>query len=378
MRLALIRQRYDPYGGAERFVERALAALQAQGVNATLITRDWSARPGQAVLVCNPFHVGRLWRDWSFARCVRSTLGRQPFDLVQSHERIPGCDIYRAGDGVHASWLDQRDRARGVLGPAVTALNLWHRYTLRAESRMFRHPGLRAVICNSRMVRDDIQRRFGLAPEKLHVIYNGVDLESYHPRLRHRYRDSMRSQLAVASAATLFLYVGSGFARKGVPQLIEAFAAMSDRDAVLAIVGADRQQSRLGRVVRRLGLDRRILFAGGQKDVRPFYAAADAFVLPTLYDPFPNAALEALACGLPVITSTSCGAAELVTEGVNGHVCDALDVGALARCLDALARPGAALGMATAARTSVAGLSLDRMAEALIDLYRELLPDGPS
>jgi len=78
----------------------------------TLVCRQWSGAPKYPVLTCNPFHVGRLWRDWSFARCVQRALARERFDLVQSHERIPGCAIYRAGDGVHATWLELRGRTQ--------------------------------------------------------------------------------------------------------------------------------------------------------------------------------------------------------------------------------------------------------------------------
>ena len=373
MRVALVRQRYNPFGGAERFVERALCALFAQGVGVTLITREWSGPEDQPTLICNPFYVGRLWRDWSFARCVRKTQARERFDIVQSHERVPGCDVYRAGDGVHATWLEQRGRARGAAAVIVSALSPWHRYTLGAEARTFQHPRLRAVICNSHMVREDIRARYGVPVEKLYVVHNGVDLELFHPVVRSQHRAKQRAALGLSDSTPLFLYVGSGFERKGVPQLIDALAAMSNKQAVLLIVGRDGRQSRMERRARRRGLAGRVLFAGGHKDVRPFYGAADAFVLPTLYDPFPNAALEALACGLPVVTSTSCGAAELVRDGINGYVCDALDVGTLARHLDTLAASGVAARMSVAARASVADLSLPAMAERLIALYRALL-----
>lgn len=378
MRLALIRQRYTPFGGAERFVERALGALAAQQVAVTLIAREWSGPSDQSVITCTPFYLGRLWRDWSFARCVTAALDREKFDLVQSHERIAGCDIYRAGDGVHAAWLAQRDRTLGWSGRLAARLSPWHRYTLAAEARMFRDPRLRAVICNARMVCDDIRHRFGVAADKLHVIHNGVDLESFHPRLRDAHRARQRAELKIDGTAPLFLYVGSGFARKGVPQLLAAFAAMGSGEARLVAVGKDRQQQALERQAQRLGIAGRVRFAGAQRDVRPWYGAADAFVLPTLYDPFPNAALEALACGLPVITSTSCGAAELIRDGVNGYVCDALDIAALARHLDALAVPGAAQNMAAAARESVTALSVAAMAARLIELYRDLLGQAPT
>lgn len=376
MRLALIRQRYTPFGGAERFVERALAALADQRVAVTLIAREWSGAAAQPVIRCAPFHLGRLWRDWSFARCVRATLDRERFDLVQSHERIAGCDIYRAGDGVHAAWLEHRGRAQAWPGRLWSRFSPWHRYTLAAEARMFRDPRLRAVICNSGMVCEDIARRFGVPQDKLHVIYNGVDPEAFHPRLRAAHRSRLRAELGIAEAAPLFLYVGSGFERKGVAQLLAAFAAMANREARLVVVGKDRRQPAMERRAAALGIAGRVHFAGAQKDVAPWYGAADAFVLPTLYDPFPNAALEALACGLPLITSTTCGAAELVREGGNGYVCDALDIDALARHLDTLARPGAAPAMAAAARESVAALSVATMAQRLMELYRSLL--GPA
>jgi UDP-glucose:(heptosyl)LPS alpha-1,3-glucosyltransferase len=99
---------------------------------------------------------------------------------------------------------------------------------------------------------------------------------------------------------------------------------------------------------------------------------ADAFVLPTRYDPMPNAALEAMACGLPIITSTTCGMAARVSAGENGFICDALDVEQLAKHLDQLASPGIAQAMRTAARSAVLDLDLESMASKLIGLYRRL------
>ena len=101
MRLALIRQRYNPYGGAERFIELSIAALERKGVQTMLITREWRQQDGRPVLTVNPFYAGRVWRDASFSRAVCVALSRERFELVQSHERIAGCDLYRAGDGVH-------------------------------------------------------------------------------------------------------------------------------------------------------------------------------------------------------------------------------------------------------------------------------------
>ena len=372
MRVALVRQRYTAYGGAERFIERALGALGEQGVAVTVLAREWTGDPGRVVR-CDPFHVGRLWRDWSFARAVCREVSRRRFDLVQSHERIACCDLYRAGDGVHAQWLHNRRAILSRLGRVGLALNPYHRYVLAAERRLFESPRLRAVICNSRMVRDEIRAHFGTPEAKLHVIYNGIDLEAFHPRLREAHRSALRQRLGIPQQAPVHLHVGAGFERKGVFRLIEAFALSRRPDAHLVIVGKDKAQLRAERLASSLGMASRVHFAGAQEDVRPWYGAADAFALVSLYDPFPNAALEAMACGLPVITTPQCGTAELIEEGMNGYVVDALDIGALP---DRLARldVSTAHEMGRRARKRAEGFSLTAMTEQLLALYRGLAP----
>ncbi|MBK6972184.1 MAG: glycosyltransferase family 4 protein [Sterolibacteriaceae bacterium] len=373
MKLAIVRQSYTPFGGAERFVERAVEALNRSDLSLTIVARRWRGAPTHEVLRCDPFHLGRTWRDASFARCVQKLIADRRFDIVQSHERITGCDVFRAGDGIHATWLELRSRAGGSLSRLGQALSPWHRYTLAAEAAMFADPRLRAVICNSRMVRDDLARRFGLDSAKLHVIYNGIDLDDYSPALRDAHRSRVRQEQGVGEAAPVMLFVGSGFERKGVRALIDAAAMMRESGAQLWIIGKDKHRARYEAHARGAGVAGRVRFLGPQQDVRPYYGAADAFALPTLYDPFPNAALEALASGLPLVTSASCGASELVEPGRNGFVCDALDIPALARSLDALCAPGAARAMAAAARATAMPLSREAMADRLVALYRSLM-----
>ena len=371
MHLALVRQRYSAYGGAERFIERTLRAFGGQAVAVSVLAREWTGYSGN-VIRCDPFYLGRVWRDWGFARAVCREVSRRQFDLVQSHERIACCDIYRAGDGVHAQWLDNRRAALGPLGRLGMALNPYHAYVLAAERRLFANPRLRAVICNSRMVKDEIRRHFGTPEEKLHIVYNGIDLETFHPRLREAHRATMRNKLGIPEDSLVHIFVGGGFERKGLFRLIEAFARSNRQDSRLLVVGRDKGQARAARLAASRGVASRVHFAGAQLDVQPWYGAADSFVLPTLYDPFPNAALEAMACGLPVIVSPQCGTAELIDEGANGFVVEASAIDALA---ERLARMDvtAARTMGLAARKRAEGFSLDSMAEKLLAIYRGLV-----
>lgn len=368
--MALVRSRFDAFGGAERFVQSAIAALSAQGASLTLVTRRWPDGDGTAI-VLDPFYVGSLWRDRGFARAVCAELPRRHFDLVQSHERIACCDVYRAGDGVHASWLAQRARIQSPFAWLATTLSPHHRYLLAAERELFTCARLKAVICNSEMVRREIGERFSTSAEKLVLIRNAVDGARFHPGLREEFGAAVRQQLSIPREATVFACVGSGFERKGVGAFLRALARRREC-AWAVVVGKDKHAQRYGKLSVRLGIANRVRFVGAVSDVRPFLAAADAFVLPTLYDPFPNAALEAMAAGLPVVTSTKCGAAEIVAEGETGFVRDALDEGGLAECLDRL-DPATARRLGLAARDAVTPLTPEAMGREYLALYERLL-----
>jgi UDP-glucose:(heptosyl)LPS alpha-1,3-glucosyltransferase len=372
-----VRGRYDPSGGAERFVQGAVAALKGQGASLTIVTRAWPDHDGAAILL-DPFYVGSLWRDRGFATAVCAELARRRFDLVQSHERIACCDVYRAGDGVHAEWLAQRARTQSPLAALATRLSPHHRYLLEAEHALFTSTRLRAVICNSEMVKHEIAQRFGTPAAKLVLIRNAVDADVFHPRLRGEMRSAVRQQLSIPQDANVALHVGSGFERKGVATFLEALArvpaiaAPEAADPWGIVVGRDKRAARYAALAARLGIGARVRFVGSVSDVRPYLAAADSFMLATLYDPFPNAALEAMASGLPIVTTTRCGAAELVVEGENGFVRDALDIAGLAGVLARL-DPATAAAMGSKARESVAPFTPEAMAERYLALYRRLL-----
>ena len=242
---------------------------------------------------------------------------------------------------------------------------------LAAERRLYASPRLRQVICNSRMVQTEIHERFGLPRERLPIIYNAIDATAFHPGLSV-HRANVRARYGIADDACVFLLVGSAYARKGVGRVLEALAAVP-APAHFIVVGRDRRSAKYVALARRFGVAHRVTFAGPQEDPRPYYGAADAFVLPTLYDPFPNAVLEAMACGLPVVTSDRCGAAELVAAHGAGTVCGARDIGAIAAGMRALLERDARARAGASAVAAVRPLTPDAMAARLIALYESLL-----
>lgn len=320
MRIAFIRQHYRPDGGGERFLARLAQKLLDANHHVHLITRQWPQQNGGPFHVhrCDPFSMTRIGRQQRFADTVQYHYPEGSFDLIQSHERIPGYSLYRAGDGVHAEFLAQRMQTATRLERFALQHSRYHRYVLNTEEALFTHPKLKHVICNSHWVKTQIQQRFGLNETMFSVIYNGVDTDYFHPSCR-QHRVSIRQQLGIPEDTPCALFVGSGFARKGLAAALKVIA----QSAVpwhMIVVGRDKKQSDYVRLAEQLHLSKRVHFVGVQTDVRPYYGAADVLVLPTQYDPFPNVIWEAMACGLTILTSPYCGAAELIEQGRQGYV----------------------------------------------------------
>ena len=377
MKLALIRAKYNPYGGAERFLNDAVAALAGSDldVQPTLFTREWPPQASATLShrIVNPGYVTSNGRDRGFADAVRQALAAAPFDLVQSYERFAGCDIYHAVDGVHAEWLRQRGRITGRVRKFGIAINPRHRFVLASERAMYLSPQFKAAICISKMVKNDILRHVDIDPAKLHVIYSGLDTEKFSPGSRDTFRDPARQKYSIPLDAPVAVFVGSGFERKGLAAFLQALSLCEDAYGV--VVGKDKHSARYAALAQKLGLQHRVHFAGGVADTRPYYAMADVFVLPTIYEPFGLVFLEAMACGLPVVTSTSAGAAELIVEGVNGYVTDALDVAAISRAIEQSVSSTTRAAMSIAARATALTFSPQTMADQYVALYQKLLAD---
>jgi len=377
MRLAIIRQDYRPEGTVERSTERALEALLERNVAISLYTRSWPQTRLQLIepAIIDPFHVGALWRDQGFARAACRAVRRWQPTLVESHEPLLCCDVYRATDGVHAVRLEERMRRAAATGRIAARLSPHNRYLLRVEQRLYASPWLRAVICGSKMVREEIRSRFPVPDSKLHTIYNPVDSDFFHPGLRAE-RAKIIARHGIDAAATVYLIVAADFARAGVDTAVDALALLAP-PVHLVVVGDDSDHVRYRTRARGRGVGDRVTFVGGTADARPYHGTADVFVLPSLYDPSPDSTLEAMACAVPVITSTKAGAAELVREHGCGLVCPSGDVAALADHMRALQEPSARAGFAANARRAVLPLSPAATTLQQVLLYRDLLAAAP-
>ncbi|VFP86737.1 Glycosyl transferase group 1 family protein [Candidatus Erwinia haradaeae] len=372
IRFAIVRQKYRPDGGAEKFITYALEALATlQIIDLNIIARQWQSKQktNWTLHKCDPLKWGRINRERGFAYNARKLWRRENFNIVQSHERIAGCDIYRAGDGVHQSWLEQRSRILPKWHQKLLFLSSYHRYVIQAERIMYQAPELKAVICNSRMVQQEITAQFGVNKSKIHVIYNIINTKEFFPASEFR-RLKIRKLFSLPLTAPLLIYVGSGFERKGLKAAIYAIAKTH---YYLIVVGRDKAEKKYHNIAKDLYCANRVIFVGVQVNMCLWYQASDGLLLPTLYDPCPNVILEAMACGLPIITSTKCGGNEFILPGKNGYICDAMDINAIADAIMALPRWTFNSLASNYARSQVLPLSAQYLSQQLLSLYRKIL-----
>jgi UDP-glucose:(heptosyl)LPS alpha-1,3-glucosyltransferase len=364
MRVGLICRPFSFHGGVETATAGLLGALRHAGHDVELIsTRRQRSVPGLVVRRVPTLRHPSVLRLISFAVATRAAAARHGYDLVQSHERVLRQDLYRAGEGSHAGYLE-------AMGRRGAGVNPYHRLVLALERRIFQLRIARHVVAISRQGKEEIERRYGTDPEGVTLIYNGVDLERFHPDNRGQHRRPTREALRIPEGAWTVLFVGSGFERKGLAPLLEAFARVADAGSRLVVAGKG-DVARYQSLAAGLGIGERVIWTGPKEEVERLYAAADAVALPARYEPFGNVHLEALASGVPVLSSARAGGSEIVCRGENGWVAALPTVEPIAEGLVALrdAPPG---GWAGRARASVERFTYAAQAEAFTALYERL------
>jgi UDP-glucose:(heptosyl)LPS alpha-1,3-glucosyltransferase len=206
------------------------------------------------------------------------------------------------------------------------------------------------------------------------LVYNGVDTQRFSPHHRAEHRRQIRARLGVADDEVLFLFVGHDFARKGLATAIRALGHLhADRRPVRLVVVGGKPVGTYKRLADRCGVRSQVAFAGSVADPIPYYAAADAYVLPTFYDPCSLGVLEAAASGLPSITTSLNGASELLTDGVDGYLlADPADDYGLAVPMQWLLDPVLRHRLGEAARQLALQHTLERNCDQIAAIYREI------
>lgn len=338
MRLALSFPGAHRRGGIERVVLECASFLQAQGHETHLFASEWdSERLPPAVtthLVPIP-RRGSLLRTFLYARRSRRALRAltPPAHAYAAFGVLSPTGGVMWVPSVHKAWLEASRRQRGLRGRIKQSLNPLHPLLLAMEYHWFARRKYKRLVALTEQVKADLVRLYGVPPADIDILPNGYAPEEFNWARAQEHRAQMRASLGYSANDTVVVFVANELERKGFGPLLRAIAQLNSPHVHLLAVGRLNPQVYAPEIAR-LGMTGRVQFPGPSGDVALSYAAADVFVLPTQYEAWGLVIVEALACGLPVITSRLAGAARAVREGENGLLLDdPNDVSEIAACL---------------------------------------------
>jgi UDP-glucose:(heptosyl)LPS alpha-1,3-glucosyltransferase len=357
MKIGLVRRGFSRTGGAESYLKRLGRALTDAGHQAILYsTQDWP----QAEWPYGPLIRFDASSPLQFAKAVQDS--RKPDEILFSLDRIMRCDCYRAGDGVHKLWLERRVAHEPGWRALFRFANHNHAEILELERALFALGGAGHVIANSRMVQKEIVTEFPYPEDKITVIYNG--LPDIHFKRKPQSRVEMRYEWGLRENDVALLFAGSGWERKGLRYAIQAVGRISDRNVRLLVAGTGKKPPYCSKKVR---------FLGPVSDMQSLFSATDLFILPTAYDPFSNACLEALSHGVPVITTATNGFAEIIVSGVHGEVINRADnVVALHQAIEKWIDPSRRESAAEQCAETARGYTMRRNVEQTLNVLERL------
>lgn len=366
MRVALLKRRLSSIGGSEKYAKAVLSALRERGVEPVLYCIEGKGVPeGTTLCPLSIPQVGKTLELLLYNRRVQSALSRsQGFRAVLSFDKTLIHTHLRLGGGLHRAWLRRKERITPRWARPLIWSHPYHRAVLEIERRGLTCHALEKVIANSEMVRREVLEIYDLDPLKVVVIHNGVEWHQLEEPFLNAPMARRDWGLPLDPKGFTFLFVGNGFRRKGLAQAILALEKLP-KEVNLLVVGKDGQLPRYRALVEAKGLGGRVFFAGEQPDPMRFYQLADAFVLPTLYDPFSNATLEALAMGLYVVTTRDNGCSEVIKDFAGTIIEDPLDLDSVAHAMEKALYAPKDRGKI---RASVSHLTLGSQVSKLLDL----------
>lgn len=370
MRLALVILHADSSrGGAERYTLDLASNLIDRSHDVTLIATSFAEEidPRITRVTIDTFGLTRRQRYLSFLDAVDDHLAKVSYDLVHAMLPIRHCDLYHPHAGMAADAISHGHHkyAGRIAQSSAWIANRINRKRLAfaaVERRLLESASPPIVLCLSQYVQRTVQQHYPHLPQdRLATLFNAVNIHHYDPQREPSARAELRSRLGISQDAIVALFVGHDYARKGLPTVLQAMARIDDPRLHLLVVGPESAA---------LQSTDRVVASGPQRDTRPFYQAADFFVLPTRHDPCSLVVLEALAMGLPVISTRYNGATEIMTAS-HGFVMDTPDdIAVLVGAMRALLNPTTRTAMSQAALALRPQLSQEHHLDTLEAIYR--------
>ena len=320
VKIALVGRGYSlSWGGAERVMVNLSRALKKAGHEVDIYAGRAEGIPGvKKISTPGVFSALKLL---SFQRNARKILSGGRRDIVIGLCQFFPVDIYRAGGGVYAHWM--RIRYPNAFVRAVKYMTSPVHLVMRWLEKKTVSPGnCGFIIANSMLVKGHLENYFNAGGDNIRVVYNGVDHDVFNPSVK-RYREDTRKELGIGGDRIVALFVSNNWERKGLTTILNALCG---EESITAVVLGRGKQNGFLKIMERLGIKKgSVIFAGTTERIEKFYGSSDFLVLPTQYDPCSNVCLEAMSSALPVITTKTNGASELIVHGKSGFILEGWD-----------------------------------------------------
>ncbi len=387
VKVALVSEWLDAWrGGAETSTLQFMHHLMDAGVDLHVFTRSRpSPCPGLKVHTVNGAAMSRTRQSVTFSHRVERAVRSQDFDIVHAISPCTFADLYQPRGGTVAETIRRnvairQTSAAKVWKQCMVRLNLKQRYMLAVERRIFSNPSGPDIISISDYVSKQLREHYGVHADRIHKIYNGVDPNLANQNERKHDRDEIRSEFGIDSEDCLVILTAHNFRLKGVERWLETLSLLV-REGVTGIkslIIGKGESAHWHRLAIKLGVEHLATFTGPSLRMPAFRHAADVVIHPTYYDPCSRVVLEALVCGLPVITTQWDGASEMIEDGVNGYVVDDPgDIRVLANRVKLLMDAARRQAMGAAALNVTDKVSMARHTRAILALYDQMLTSRP-
>jgi UDP-glucose:(heptosyl)LPS alpha-1,3-glucosyltransferase len=378
MNIALVIFRGEEHrGGAERYTADIAAELAWRGHSVDLIStrfgREISGVNFVPIAAKSPTRAGRYLQ---FLKNLEGHFAGKKYDLIHSMLPIRRCDIYHPHSGMAAAALQThlaaQNAAARALGGLANRLNRKRRLYAEVENKLIHGPDRPVILCLSDYVKKMVLQYYPDIGGQLIKLFNGTDLNTFDPAEHVAARTTIRRKFEIATETPVALMIAQHFERKGIGELIAATAKIAKQSPISVLIVGKDDPARSRQLAQKLGVEKNIIFAGQTTQSADFYAAADFFVLPTRHDSCSLVVLEALAMGVPVISTAFNGACEIMTEAKHGHILpDPADVDALAAAITNLLNPEVRREMSDACMALRPALSFETHMDRLEEIYRQ-------
>ena len=329
-KIAFAMEKFSRYaGGAESYAVSLATFLIENGWAVHLFGESWDGEPEAAVFhkITIQDYLPAWLKMVLFALKHKRAVKNMDFDVVMGFGNTLYMNIYQSHGGVH--WIStkrkvysEKSKIKRVIKRLIIILSLKQWVRAWIESAPFRLDPRPRIVAISKMIKKDMASFFRVKSTEIKVVYNGVDTSRYNQSLRHELRGPLRRQLGIREDEVIFLFISYDLKKKGIEPLVAAASQlkhMGNANFKVMVVGGLPYRS-LSKQIKALDIEDKILFTGPVRSTQEYYANSDVFVLPTYYDACSLVVIEAMASGLPSITTTANGAAGIITDGKDGYV----------------------------------------------------------